>query len=66
MHIYVDGNARIPAWKFIYRHTHIHILTHMILIYMQAGIPCPKPLLLRLHLLLMEFIGKNGKVCETC
>jgi serine/threonine-protein kinase RIO1 len=38
----------------------------MILIYMQAGIPCPKPLLLRLHLLLMEFIGKNGKVCETC
>lgn len=26
-----------------------------------AGIPCPKPILLRLHLLLMEFIGKNGK-----
>ena len=23
--------------------------------------PCPKPLLLKLHLVLMEFIGKNGK-----
>ena len=23
--------------------------------------PCPKPLLLRMHLVLMEFIGKNGK-----
>jgi len=25
-----------------------------------AGIPCPKPILLRSHVLLMEFIGSNG------
>lgn len=25
-----------------------------------AGIPCPKPVQLRLHILVMEFLGKNG------
>lgn len=26
----------------------------------QADIPCPEPLLLRSHVLLMDFIGKDG------
>jgi len=32
----------------------------------QAGIPSPKPIFLRMHVLMMEFLGKNGWCGSFC
>ncbi len=51
-------------------HTHTHTCTCSL---EAAGIPCPKPIALRMHVLLMTFIGKDGwytppfcSICLTC
>ena len=30
-----------------------------------AGVPCPQPVLLRSHVLVMEFLGTNGWYCTV-